>query len=138
MIVHVTDQDLITRMWPTLELLFARVTPSTNGCYEPIDVLDDIRAGRQQLWVDWDAESKIVNAAMTTTIVDRPRKRVLVVPFITGDKMRHWRKEFSECLDAFAKREGCGLIEGYYREGWERMWPGSRRHGVVLVKEITQ
>jgi len=137
LIVHVTDLDLVKRMWPTLEPLFAKVTPSTNGCYEPEDVLVDLLEGEQELWVACDDKDPTkIYAAMTTMFAQRPRKKVFQIIFITGSKLRIWKDEFIAAFESYAKAKGATLCEGYFRGGWVHVWPGSRVHGAVLVKDI--
>lgn len=138
MIVHVTDLELVKKMWPVLEPLFAKVTPSTNGCYEPEDVLTDLLEGQQELWVACDDKDPTkLFAAMTTTFTQRPRKKVFQVIFIAGSKLRVWKDEFITAFESYAKRNGATLAEGYFREEWVHVWPGSRIHGAVLVKDLT-
>lgn len=136
MIVHVTDLALVKRMWPALAPMFARVTRHTNGCYEPEDVLAEILSGQQQLWVAWDGAPGEVAAAMTTSITNYPRRKAVRVVYIAGAKMQTWLDAFVLEVEKFAAREGATLIEGFFRKGWGRVWPGARECGVGLVKEI--
>lgn len=136
MIVHVTDGALIERMWPALELLFAKVTPSTNGCYEPVDILHAIQRREQQLWVAWDEATDTLDAAMTTAILRHPRRTACQVKYVAGSNMRRWKDEFVKAVERFARAEGATLLEGFFRPGWARAWPGAATHGVGLVKEL--
>ena len=89
MIVQVTP-DHAALMWGALHPLFERVTRHTNGCYEPADVLREILNGQQTLWVAWDQERNVVDAAipvLPTSIVPPallvnvpPRANVLPPP----------------------------------------------------------
>jgi hypothetical protein len=137
LIVHVTDLELVKRMWPALEPLFATVTPSTNGCYEVEDVLTDLLDGTQELWVACDDKDPTkIYAAMTTMFAQRPRKKVFQIIFIAGSKLARWKDEFITAFESYAKRSGATLAEGYFRPGWVRVWPGSRISGAIIVKEI--
>lgn len=123
-------------MWPALEPLFAKVTCSTDGCYEPEDVLNDILASKQALWVAYDAENNRIDAAMTTAIDQTPRRKVCKIIFITGSKMREWKDEFIAYFEQYARDNGATLCQGYFRSGWVRMWPGSRISGATITKEL--
>lgn len=122
-------------MWPAVARLLAPAVEATNGCYEIGDVLGELKTGRQQLWVDWEEGQKI-NAAMTTAIGVYPRKKSLRVIFIGGSKMRKWLPEFRDLIEKNARSNGATMIEGFFREGWVRVWPGARVSGVGLVKEL--
>jgi hypothetical protein len=137
MIVHVTDLALIENMWPTLAPIFARATRLSSGCYEPDDVLADIRNGAAQLWVEWDNDLRQVDAAMSTSIHIYPRRKSVRVNFIAGKNMRRWFEEFAAAVENFARQEGAHFIEGHYRKGWGRVWKGCRENGVGFYKDMT-
>lgn len=133
MIFRVTP-DQAVKIWPTVEPMLARATAETLGCFETPDLLRGILNGNMQLWVAADESG--VHAAMTTQIHRYPRRSSLRVEFIGGTRLKAWAKEFCEALDAFARENNITLMEGAFRRGWLRMWPGSREHGVSLVKEL--
>lgn len=124
-------------MWPVVGPLLAPAVRHSNGCYELEDVLADIKRGHQQLWVDCDeADPRRIYAAMTTVFDQYPRKKTLKVVFIGGTRMKKWLGEFIECVERHAKANGAVMLEGFFREGWARVWPGARVSGVGLVKDL--
>lgn len=135
MIVHVTDLALVEAMWPVVGPMLAPAVSLSNGCYEVDDVLAELRTGQQQLWVDW-VDGQTVNAAMTTMFDQYPRKKTLKVVFVGGRKMKKWLPEFISLVEAFARKNGADLLEGFFRKGWVKVWPGARISGVGLVKEL--
>jgi hypothetical protein len=126
---------LVDSMWPVVGPLLKPAVDHSNGCYEVEDVLTDIRNGVQELWVDWE-EGQRINAAMTTLFDQYPRKKTLKIVFVGGSKMRKWLPEFRSLVEAYARKNGAALLEGFFREGWVRVWPGARVSGVGLVKEL--
>lgn len=134
MIVRVTDKSHVERLWPTVAPLLALAVGLSNGCYEMDDVLADLMGGKQELWVALD-EDRVV-AAMTTMFDQYPRKKTLKVVFIGGKKMKKWLAEFRELVEFHAWQNGASMIEGFFREGWVRVWPGARISGVGLVKDL--
>lgn len=124
-------------MWPALRPLFEKIIPSTNGCYEVDDVLTDILEKRQELWVSVDENNpKDVQAAMTTSFEQYPRKKCIKIHFIAGGHMRKWKDDFIAAFEEYAKKNGAAFAAGEFREGWVRMWPGSRIHGVTIIKDL--
>lgn len=135
MIVHVTDLALAESMWPIVGPMLAPAVALSNGCYEVEDVLADLRTGHQQLWVDW-VDGQTINAAMTTMFDQYPRKKTLKVVFVGGRKMKKWLPEFIGLVEAYARKNGADMLEGFFRAGWVKVWPGARISGVGLVKEL--
>jgi hypothetical protein len=127
---------MIDKLWPTVAPMFERLTRESSGCYEPDDVLAEIKAGEQQLWVAWDEVRLRVDAVMTTSIRTYPRRKSIRIIYIVGDRMRHWFSEFEVQAEAFGRREGATLLEGFGRKGWLRLWSGVRLTGVGYSKEI--
>jgi hypothetical protein len=137
LIVHVTDLQLAERMWSTIAPLLKPAVDCSSGCYEVDDVLDDIRAGKQELWVDCEPDNvRQINAAMTTMFDQYPQKKTLKVVFVGGRRMKKWLPEFIQLVEQYAKRSGAQMLEGFFRPGWARAWPGARISGVGLVKDL--
>lgn len=135
MIVNVTP-DLAVDMWPVLAPIFKRVTATTNGCYEPADILRDILNGKQALWVAWDQAALRVDIVATTELVDHPRRRVCVVRYVAGDNMKTWLSPMVEMIESYARDCGATGIEGGGRDGWEHAYPGMKRTGATLFKDL--
>jgi hypothetical protein len=136
LIVQVT-RDLVPFLWPALEPLFAKVTKETHGCYEPDDVRDEILRGEQTLWVAYDPERNAIDAAMTTVLQAYPRRTSCRVLYVSGTRMKTWIGEFVKTIEQYARFHGATLLEGSFRRGWARVWPGAHEHGVSLYKDLT-
>lgn len=135
MIVVVRPEDA-ARAWSIIEPMLARVTKETHGCYEPIDVLKEVMAGTQVMWAAFDPERKTIDAVMTTCIASYPRKKHVRVLFVSGSRLSSWRTEFIEALEKYARDMKCAGIEGAFRRGWARVYPGMKETGVSLYKEL--
>jgi hypothetical protein len=127
---------LVESMWPVIGPMLEKAVKHSSGCYELEDVLAEIKTGQQQLWVAWDDDAKRVDAAMTTMFDQYPRKKTLKVVFVGGTRMKTWLKEFIELVEQHAKNNGAVMLEGFFRGGWAKVWPGARISGVGLVKEL--
>src|SRR6266496_63818 len=80
--------DELARRWPEIEPLLRRATDRTDGCYEPVDVLQ--LALSAQLWV-WLIEDAGELAGIATARLNVfPRKRLLTVDFIAGRRLAEW------------------------------------------------
>lgn len=135
MIVQVPP-DLAIELWPQLAPMFARVTKHTRGCYEPVDILKEVIAGQQVLWVAWDGNpERRIDAVMTTSIITYPRRKTCRVLFIAGDKLASWKDDFIMLIERYAADQGATAMEGCFRRGWARV-AGYREHGVALWKDL--
>lgn len=93
----------------------ADVTPDKTD----IDsIRDGIAVGLYLLWVVAD-DGKVI-AAMTTRIIDYPKRRALAVDWMGGSRMKEWLPMVNESLAKHAKLNECMHIEGYGRPAWLR------------------
>jgi hypothetical protein len=74
------------------------------------DILALIDSGEMQSFAQGDTWA-------VTQIVDFPRKRILELFLIVGD-LKDFRGLYNLIL-AFAEEQGCALLRGYGRFGWE-------------------
>lgn len=135
MIVQV-PADGTCKIWALVEPLLAPAVKHTNGCYEMSDILKGIEDGFTQLWISYDEPSNTIDAAMTTSIQIYPRRTSIRIGFIGGKNMRRWLKDFVTAAEAFGRSHGATLVEGYFRKGWARVWPGARIHGAWHIKDM--
>jgi hypothetical protein len=119
-------------LWPQVEPLLRPALATTEGCYEPVDILAAILKGQMQLWISWNDG---VEAAMVTEIIAYPRRRGCRVFLIGGRNLKRWSEKFSAAVEAYARAQGCSFMEGGARLGWVRVG-GYRNIGCVLIKEL--
>ncbi len=91
------------------------------GRFQVEDVLAMLLQGRVRLWVSWNAETKAIEMAAVTEIVQYPRLRELKIWLIGGNNMRAWAKEGLSMIEDFARAQGCSVVSGAMRRGWIRV-----------------
>jgi len=97
--------DELARRWPEIEPLLRRATDRTDGCYEPVDVLQ--LALSAQLWV-WLIEDAGELAGIATARLNVfPRKRLLTVDFIAGRRLAEWWPLLVAEMDRVARAQQC-------------------------------
>lgn len=102
-----------------------KVARYTNGRYEAEDMLDLCRQGRSFLFIAFQIEDGFprVLGTLVCAINQYPRRKILFVQFIGGDRSRLWRQNIYSLIERFAIDHGCDGIEGIGRMGWLRWFP---------------
>lgn len=122
--------ELLER-WPEVSPLVKRVLERSGRCYRVPDVFDFIHRGLWQLWMAENANG--VQAIAITSLENYPLRRSCLVRYMVGDMGAILSGMAT--VEAWAKAQGCSVIEGYGRKGWERKLGWKLRH-VVLEKEL--
>lgn len=127
--IRVAPLDELARRWADVEPMLRRATARTDGCYEPIDVLQQAMAGRVGFWLVDDDDGALVGLAVGE-VRQYPRKRVLDIPFLAGGRLGEWWPLFLAETERAARAAGCAAITtGCGRPGWHRFWLA---HGVTV------
>ena len=102
----------------------------------PEDVKEHLLEGRKQLWIV--VEGNIVIASIVTEIATYPRKKVVRILMIGGDRLTEWGRDLHATLEKWAKRIGANSIEIIGRKGWERLMKefGYKAAYTYLKKEV--
>jgi hypothetical protein len=135
MIVHI-PAALAEQVWPDIEHFIRKATDECDGRFEPEDVLAEVVAGHAHLWVVWNEETRRPEAAMTTKIIQFPRKRVCLVQFTGGENMPAWVDEWMEAVQRYARECGCASLETVGRRGWARIVPDVKVLATNLIKDL--
>jgi hypothetical protein len=79
-----------------------------------------------------------IQGAATTEVVQYPRRKMVRVVTLAGDRFPEWRDDMDRALQAFAERVGANGIEIYGRKGWEKRLDdlGYKPKGVRYAKEL--
>tara|TARA_R110000751_G_scaffold61789_1_gene128076 strand:+ start:637 stop:1056 length:420 start_codon:yes stop_codon:yes gene_type:complete len=109
----------ITKIWNKIEGLVDKVIPYTYGRMLTVDVLHSLIINHYHLWIIYKEKDEI-EAIAITEFMKYPRKTVLLINFISGDKLDDWVKELDKVLVKFSKESGCDFLEACGRTGWER------------------
>lgn len=131
----VTPQEL-PDLWPLIRERVASCCARSGGKYEPLDVLLNCLSRRMDVWLARDDAVQITALAVTEIVV-YPRITVCRLLACTGDDARRWIDLLAP-LEAWAKAQGCAVMEPICRPGWERhLKPkGYQKTHVVLEKSL--
>lgn len=131
--VPIADLGLV---WPHVREHIARALKHDPcGGWLPDDVLTCLERDQAKLWVSWDDETKTIEAAMTTELLDYPRARVCRVWLIGGRNMKVWAPLFRDATETWARAAGAKCMLAGGREGWSRVG-GYRRTGGMFHKPL--
>ena len=117
--VSLVPTNEVTKVWNKVEPLVDKVIPYTYGRMLTVDVLHSLIINHYHLWIIYKEKDEI-EAIAITEFMKYPRKTVLLINFISGDKLDDWVKELDKVLVKFSKESGCDFLEACGRSGWER------------------
>jgi len=120
-------------VWEEVYPIIDRCQRYANGELYTQDYLEMILDGNIQLWIASDKEK--IFAAMLTEFIAYPRKKVLRIIAIAGNRMESWM-EFFPALEAAALNVGCTGLEAQGRKGWLRVLKDWECSYHVLTKDI--
>lgn len=108
--------NMIDHFWPFAEPYIKRALDHACGEFLPLDLKNFCRDRVVQLWLVQEGEKVI--GAVTTEIVNYPRKRHCRVITLAGSRAKEWLSELDIILCGWAKQQGCHAIEAYVRKGF--------------------
>ena len=140
--------NAIDGTWPAAKHFVEQALAESSGRINADDVLEQLQSGGMQLWmlVAAEGEPEIV-AVLVTEIISYPRKTVLDLSLMAGDRMDLWL-EALPLLEQWAFEQGADQVQIHGRSGWARV-AGLRRKSfenvqgyepssVVLLKELEE
>ena len=116
--VSLVPANSLTKVWYKIEELVDKVIPYTYGRMIAADVLHNLIINHYHLWIIEKEDT--IKAIAITEFMKYPRKTVLLINFISGDKLSEWIEELDRVLVKFSKETGCDFLEACGRAGWER------------------
>ena len=116
--VSLVPANAVTKVWDKIEKLVDKVIPYTYGRMITADVLHNLIINHHHLWIIEKEDT--IKAIAITEFMKYPRKTVLLINFISGDKLSEWVEELDRVLVKFSKETGCDFLEACGRAGWER------------------
>ncbi len=117
-VIAVLKED-IAKVWPEVEGYMRDAASTTNGKYDPNDILELVFTGHV-LWIAFDDSG--IKGAVVTCLNQYPRKRYLCLAFCGGDDGYTWKSDMLRTLQSWARDTECDGIEGLGRIGWERIF----------------
>ncbi len=115
--VRIITPESIDEVWDQVAPLLKPAVDLHDGYYMR-DVYNELRSGRQMLWVY--AIGREIKAAIVVEVLQYPRKRSVMVVFAGGALMVEWL-EYFETLKQYARAVGAKDIEVIGRCGWARV-----------------
>lgn len=127
---------LIEKFWPLAEPYIKRALDRSHGEWEPEDIRNFCIGMDMQLWLVSDGD-KII-AAITTEIVNYPRRRHLRIVTLAGSRTNEWLNDAAKIVFDWAKEIGCQGIEAQVRKGFvaQLQKDGFKSSHCVIYKDI--
>ena len=111
--------DLLDKHWPTFGPMIELAQKRLDDQFGMDDVEGWVRSGQSLLWGIY-VDGKPM-AAMLTTENRYPRKSVMVIEMIGGERADLWSKPVLDELARVSKAAGFDAIETRARSGWSKM-----------------
>lgn len=108
--------NLIDRFWPFAEPYIKRALDRAAGEFLAEDLKHFCKDREVQLWLVSEGERII--AAITTEIVNYPRRKHCRIITLAGSKAPEWTGLLDIILSEWAKQQGCQALEAYVRKGY--------------------
>lgn len=121
MIISLVPPAYLQTCLKYIEPLMLRAVETTNGRSGIKDLINDIVAQDQFLWVCFEIDPIVYYAICTIKIIQYPNRRMISGIYVAGDHMDKWRDPLLDTLEKFAKDQNCDGIEMTGRYGWKRV-----------------
>lgn len=107
---------------------------ASEGSYSERDVMIALLAGQWRLWACGSVGAQPMSICITE-IVAFPRQKKCLVRYIAGE-WEHFEANLAH-MEAYARGQGCKIIEAYMRKGLTRMLPPDwAARSVIMCKEL--
>lgn len=121
----------LTDWYPKLEVAFQMMAAGSNGRWELSDIVNQILAREQQVWVSLN--DGVIEAVLLTEIVTYPRRKALRFSSCVGKNWRNWA-HFHAQIEEWGKAQGCNLFEVYAPRKWRHCFPDYREFHILMEK----
>lgn len=114
-------KDRLAGAWPVVGPMLEKAVKTAEHKLDIDDVFAGAQAGAYVVWVILlDGEAV---AAVTTRIIDYPKRKAMALDWVGGTRMKEWFGPAMRVMKDHARHNGCSHMEGYGREAWMR-WIG--------------
>jgi hypothetical protein len=125
MLVSLVMPAEVPNVWAKIRKYVVNVEEVSRGRATVTDIFTNLTEGRLMLWVVFDptgdnGKAKFV-AFACTSIKQYPKKRMLHVDFVGGDKVETWLGALNETLSSFGAAQECVGLEAIGRRGWKHL-----------------
>lgn len=129
---------MIGAIGPLILTRLESIVSRSSGRASIEDIVRRVLAEEWYLWVAMDDETKEVLAILAAELKLAPTgMKIASVVAATGDDRKRWRDGFLECIEGWARDNGCGLVEIVARPGWERELQSYKKTHVVLERALS-
>jgi hypothetical protein len=118
-VIRLPPLEEIARRWSEVEPILKRATDTTDGCFAPIHVLQEIMAGKRALWLVEDAGA-LLGVSVAGMEVFPTGKRLWRVVYIAGDRAEEWYPSLIAEMEAEARKWQCHALTAQGRLGCKR------------------
>lgn len=119
--ISMVPSEYIDTCWDKIEGYFDKAAKYTYGRYSSADIYDCILNKGYQLWVAYN-EDGVFKAAVATSVMDYPQKKMLSMQFCGGEELEDWIDPMISILKRFAKDAECEGLESTARPGWAKIF----------------
>ena len=125
------EPEEVSGLWPVLKPHIERGIAVGAPYWDVEDVYAEATAGKLTVFI---ARMPQLMMVALVKLVDRPKARVGFIELVSGDGLRQVLDDGLAAIEAWAKDQGCTIIEAIGRPGWARMtdWHSN----VTIWKEI--
>lgn len=102
---------------PSVRKLLGRAVERSAKDLGIEDVISDLYSGRSALWLVYIGDTLV--AAITTSVVRHPRRKVFFIEFMGGSRMKEWMDYMLDMFKHVAKEAGLDAIAADGRKGFE-------------------
>lgn len=112
--------DALASVWDDARPLIEKALAEGTGDYTLANIHAALADRSMQLWL-WIKDER-PTAALVTTLVNYPTRRVALMLLAGGDGLAEWKDD--PTIKNWAKANGCAALEVFGRKGWERVLMG--------------
>lgn len=114
-----------------------KAAAGSDGKFEPVDIFRVLIQGQWQLWTARDDDG-VLKSVLMTRLISFPQVRACEMLAAVGEDRDETMIPFLADIEAWARKQGCGLVQPIARPGWERpLKPhGYQRTHSILEKRI--
>lgn len=134
--VRLIPPGMVARFWPFAEPYIKRALDHTSGEWGTQDLRKLCEENQIQLWLV--AEGDRIVAALTTELVNYPRRKHCRIITLAGAKAPQWTPVADTIVSAWAQAQGCDAIEAFVRKGYVSVLAkyGFQHKYSVIAKDI--
>lgn len=130
-------QEYVYSVWDSVSPLLNNAIQEGGNRWSLQSVREDINSGKQQLWIAYDENDKIV-VAFTTSVDTYPNRTVLSYMFLGGSELLKNADKVDKAVCEFAILSGCDGIDIVGRTGFKRVGQanGYKLSGTWYYKDL--